>query len=94
MDPLLALLESVHGGVKGRVVDQDGEVLPEAAIKVSEKCILSNVVKLIFENIQVAGIEKDMVTTSRGEYWRLLMPGTYHIRSLFTSILVPERYQN
>ena len=34
--------------------------------------------------IQVAGIEKDMVTTSRGEYWRLLMPGTYHIRYLFT----------
>jgi len=65
LDPLLALLESVHGGVKGRVVDQDGEVLPEAAIK-------------------VAGIEKDMVTTSRGEYWRLLMPGTYHIRAVHT----------
>ena len=28
------MLESVHGGVKGRVVDQDGEILPEAAIKV------------------------------------------------------------
>jgi len=65
LDPLLALLESVHGGVKGRVVDQDGEVLPEAAIK-------------------VAGIEKDMVTTSRGEYWRLLMPGTYLIRAVHT----------
>ena len=37
LDPLLALLESVHGGVKGRVVDQDGEVLPEAAIKVELK---------------------------------------------------------
>ena len=34
LEPLLALLESVHGGVKGRVVDQDGEVLAEAAIKV------------------------------------------------------------
>ena len=34
MDPLLALLESVHGGIKGRVLDQDGEVLSEAAIQV------------------------------------------------------------
>jgi len=63
LDPLLALLESVHGGIKGRVLDQDGEVLSEAAI-------------------QVAGIEKDMITTERGEYWRLLMPGTYHIRAV------------
>ena len=37
MDPLLVLLESVHGGVKGRVVDQDGEILSEAAIKVQFK---------------------------------------------------------
>ena len=34
LDPLLALLESVHGGIKGRVLDQDGEVLSEAAIQV------------------------------------------------------------
>lgn len=28
---------------------------------------------------QVSGISKDVVTTSRGEYWRLLVPGTYHV---------------
>ena len=35
----------------------------------------------VSDELQVAGIEKDMITTERGEYWRLLMPGTYHIRS-------------
>ena len=34
----------------------------------------------VSDELQVAGIEKDMITTERGEYWRLLMPGTYHIR--------------
>ena len=87
--------------MKGRVVDQDGEVLSEAAIKVEFKDEVKVMLyfvteerdvsgapckwcapmsKIFFRTIQVAGIEKDMVTTSRGEYWRLLMPGTYHIR--------------
>ena len=43
------------------------------------KYIESNVPQVSGE-LQVAGIEKDMITTERGEYWRLLMPGTYHIR--------------
>ena len=94
MDPLLALLESVHGGIKGRVLDQDGEVLSEAAIQV--QCVqdlevevevgdrihkIESNVPQVSDELQVAGIEKDMITTERGEYWRLLMPGTYHIRS-------------
>ena len=44
------------------------------------KYIESNVPQ-VSDKLQVAGIEKDMITTERGEYWRLLMPGTYHIRS-------------
>ena len=43
------------------------------------KYIESNVPQ-VSDKLQVAGIEKDMITTERGEYWRLLMPGTYHIR--------------
>ena len=93
MDPLLALLESVHGGIKGRVLDQDGEVLSEAAIQV--QCVqdlevevevgdrihkIESNVPQVSDELQVAGIEKDMITTEIGEYWRLLMPGTYHIR--------------
>ena len=47
MDPLLALLESVHGGIKGRVLDQDGEVLSEAAIQVQCDHDLEDEVEII-----------------------------------------------
>ena len=46
----------------------------------THRYIESNVPQ-VSDELQVAGIEKDMITTERGEYWRLLMPGTYHIRS-------------
>lgn len=29
--------------------------------------------------IQIFGINHDVKTTSRGEYWRLLLPGTYTV---------------
>jgi len=77
LDPMIALLESVQGGIKGVVVDQDGEVLHDAAI-------------------QVSGLEKDMMTTSRGEYWRLLIPGTYLVRAVHTAafgVLESEQVQ-
>ena len=49
MDPLLALLESVHGGIKGRVLDQDGEVLSEAAIQVQSVHDLEDEVEIEVE---------------------------------------------
>jgi len=66
LDPMLAVIEAVQGGVRGVVVDQDGKPLEGA-------------------HIQVEGIEKDMRTTSRGEYWRLLLPGLYLIKAVHTS---------
>ena len=30
----------------------------------------------------IGGPEKDVITTERGEYWKLLMPGTYEVRAI------------
>ena len=30
-------------------------------------------------NVVVAGINKNITTSDRGEYWRLLLPGTYTV---------------
>ena len=35
--------------------------------------------------VRIAGIDKDTVTTERGEFWRLLLPGTYSISALYVS---------
>ena len=32
--------------------------------------------------IEVTGRAKDIYTTERGEYWRLLLPGTYSVRAV------------
>lgn len=60
-DSLLSYLEQVHRGVKGVVTDSAGEV--EGAVVL----------------VQQAGslLSKNVTTSSRGEFWRLLLPGEY-----------------
>jgi len=36
--------------------------------------------------VKVYGREKDMVTTNRGEYWRLLLPGTYMVKATHSNL--------
>ena len=55
---MLTMLQSVDGGVKGLVVDEEGTPLAGATVR-------------------IRGIDKEIVATERGEYWRLLVPGTY-----------------
>ncbi|XP_077995365.1 carboxypeptidase D-like [Glandiceps talaboti] len=60
-EALLQLLEEVHKGVKGFVLDSiDESAIPDATISVQ-------------------GIDHNVKTASFGDYWRLLVPGTYTI---------------
>ena len=59
---MLIVLESVHGGIKGKVVDQDGNPLYGAVV-------------------EVVGKEKNMTTSKRGEFWRMLLPGSYSVKA-------------
>ena len=57
------MLESVHSGVRGLVMDRDtGEPVRGAEVMVGDR-------------------EKAVTTSSRGEFWRLLVPGSYDIRA-------------
>ena len=35
--------------------------------------------------VRIAGVDKEIVTTDRGEYWRLLVPGTYIVTAVSQS---------
>ena len=43
--------------------------------------------------IEVTGRAKDIYTTERGEYWRLLLPGTYSVRAVSPTGLASETVQ-
>ena len=63
LESLLSVLESVQGGVRGLVLDQDtGDTVGGAEVVIGDR-------------------EKTVTTSSRGEFWRLLVPGTYDIRA-------------
>ncbi|XP_071449065.1 carboxypeptidase D [Hetaerina americana] len=70
-ESLLSFMESTHMGVKGLVLDKNGEGIPKA-------------------EIIVHGIDHKVVTSKRGEYWRLLLPGTYTISASAWSYLPSE----
>jgi len=64
IESMLCILESVHGGIKGRVIEQDtGDHVPGALVVVE-------------------GRDKNVTTSYRGEFWRLLLPGAYNIRAV------------
>ncbi|KAL3271052.1 hypothetical protein HHI36_021552 [Cryptolaemus montrouzieri] len=59
-ESLLKYIEAVHWGVKGLVLDSEGNPVLDA-------------------DVVVVGIDHNVTTSNRGEYWRLLLPGTYEI---------------
>jgi len=69
-ESLLAYLEQVHRGVRGVVRNSGGEAVEGAVITVEQDSGL---------------LGKNVTTSSRGEFWRLLLPGTYTIRAEFAA---------
>lgn len=58
--PLLVYLAQVHRGVRGLVMDTNGNLVSRATLK-------------------IRGRDVRFRSSKRGEYWRLLLPGTYTI---------------
>ncbi|XP_036294699.1 carboxypeptidase N catalytic chain [Pipistrellus kuhlii] len=59
-EALIQFLEQVHQGIKGMVLDENNNYLPNAVISVS-------------------GINHDVTPGAHGDYFRLLLPGTYTV---------------
>lgn len=59
-EPLMAFIEATHWGVKGFVLNEQGEPVLDA-------------------DVVVEGINHNVTTSNRGEYWRLLRPGQYSV---------------
>ena len=62
---MVKFLLKTHQGIKGHVKDQNDNLLEGAIIEIVE------------------GVEtgKDITTSERGEYWRILIPGEYKIKA-------------
>jgi len=65
-ESLLQYLEQVHRGIKGTVINSSGFSVSEASI--------------IVENAD-GPLSKNIITSNRGEYWRLLLPGQYKVKA-------------
>ncbi|XP_049794262.1 carboxypeptidase D-like [Schistocerca nitens] len=63
-EPLLQLLDKVHEGVNGFILDKNGDPVHNATITVSSPTI---------------GALRDVHSAVDGDYWRLLPPGTYSL---------------
>ena len=62
---MLVLLESAQGGIKGKVFDDYGGPLDGATVE--------------FQKFM--GKRKNVNTSNRGEFWKLLLPGSYSIKA-------------
>ena len=67
-DSMVRYLLKVHQGIKGHVMNSNGNIIPGAEIIVENNGKIN---------------EKIIKSSERGEYWRLLSPGTYKIKAKF-----------
>ena len=62
---MIKFLMKAHQGIKGHVRDQNNNLLVDARIE-------------IVEGVEIG---KNIKTSERGEYWRILIPGEYKIKA-------------
>ena len=72
---MLSLLEFTNSGLRGQVVDLKGTPLPGATVGFFTE-----------EGSEWAG--KNVTTTERGEYWKLLLPGRYRVQAWVNTCLL------
>ena len=73
INSILTYVEQANIGIKGRVVDEDGNPIPEAKISVRK----------VLRNQTMEDWRETFVTTSEeGLFWRLLLPGTYRVQAI------------
>ena len=78
LDSMLAFLGSVHGGVRGLVTDEQGNIVEGANVSFKDSGIERSPQPLSHHfQVEIFGREKTVRTSPRGEYWRLLLPGSY-----------------
>lgn len=73
-DALLNYMEQVHIGVKGFVTDKS-----QKSLYLNDGVIGNPIQNAV---IYVAGINHNVTTSFYGDFWRLLMPGTYEITAI------------
>ena len=71
----------VHRGVRGVVRNSGGEAVEGAVITVEQ--VAATPATSLLQDSGLLG--KNVTTSSRGEFWRLLLPGTYTIRAEFAA---------
>ena len=86
---MVKYLLKAHQGIKGHVKDTNGNILSGAEILI-EKWVLLNFKFWIFwkKNVFFFLFSNDKVikTTERGEFWRLLLPGTYVVKAKYENM--------
>lgn len=66
---LLVYIAQVHRGVRGLIMDMNGNLVPRASLKIK-------------------GRDVTFRSSKRGEYWRLLLPGTYTLGELMCVFII------
>lgn len=81
MHSLYEFIWKSHTGIKGYVLDQNGQPVPNAKIVVERQ-------NLVFGDYEL--VKHHVTTNENGEYWRLLSDGIYRVQAVGPDMTVSE----